>query len=52
MFEGDLADMRTGNFLLVLLGGQKEGLVCADPGTRTPISASGNLHMLLSHKIL
>ena len=24
-------------------GGRAEGLACADPGARTPISASGNL---------
>ena len=43
MFEGDSADMCAGKFPLVSMGGQAEGLVCADPGARTPISASGNL---------
>ena len=28
-------------FPLVLMGGQTEGLACADPGARTPIGASG-----------
>ena len=42
MFEGDSADMCAGKFLLGLMGGQAEGLACADPGARTPIGASGN----------
>ena len=42
MFEGDSADTCAGIFLLVLMGGQAEGLACADPGARTPIGASGN----------
>ena len=42
MFEGDSADMCGGTFLLMLMGGQGEGLACADPGARTPIGASGN----------
>ena len=29
------------NFPLVLMGGQTEGLACADPGARTPIGARG-----------
>ena len=29
----------------VSLGGRAEGLACADPGARTPIGASGNLHI-------
>ena len=41
MFEGDSADMRAGNFPLVSKGGRAEGLMCADPGARTPIGASG-----------
>ena len=44
MFEGDSADTGAGKFPLVLMGGRAEGLVCADPGTRTPIGASGNFH--------
>ena len=39
MFEGDSADICAGKFLLVLMGGRAEGLACADPGERTPISA-------------
>jgi hypothetical protein len=31
-----------GKFPLVPMGGQAEGLACADPGARTPIGASGN----------
>ena len=42
MFEGDSADMCAGKFLLVSMGGRAKGLACADPGARTPISASGN----------
>jgi hypothetical protein len=50
MFEGDSADMCAGKFLLVSMGGRAEGLACADPGARTPISASGILirNLLLS----
>jgi hypothetical protein len=46
-FEGDSADMCGGKFLLVSMGGQAEGLACADPGARTPISAGGNFIFLL-----
>ena len=41
IIEGDSADMCAGKILLVSMGGRAEGLVCADPGARTPISASG-----------
>jgi hypothetical protein len=41
MFEGDSADTWARKFPLVLKGGRVEGLVCADPGARTPIGASG-----------
>ena len=41
MFEGDSADTCAGKFPLVSMGGRAEDLVCADPGARTPISASG-----------
>ena len=47
MFEGDSADTCGGNFSLVLMGGRAEGLKCADPGSRTPIGASGNLTLLM-----
>jgi hypothetical protein len=40
MFEGDSADMCAGKFLLVLIGGQAEGLACADPEARTTIGTS------------
>ena len=43
MFEGDSADTCTGKFLLMSMGGQAEGLACADPEARTPISMSGNI---------
>jgi hypothetical protein len=46
MFKGDSADMCTRKFLLVSMGGQVEGLACADPGARTPIGASGNFNIL------
>ena len=42
MFKGDTADTCVGKFPLMLMGGQAEGLVCADPGARTPIGVSGN----------
>ena len=42
MFEGDSTDMCGGQFPLMLMGGQAEGLACADPGARTPIGVSGN----------
>ena len=41
MFEGDSADTCAGKFSLVSMGGQVEGIACADPGVRTPIGASG-----------
>ena len=40
MFEGNSADMCAGKFPLVSMGGQAERLALADPGARTPISAS------------
>ena len=43
MFEGDSADTCAGKLPLVSMRGRAEGLVCADPGARTPIGASGNL---------
>ena len=43
MFEGDSADMCAGKFQLVSMGGRAEGLMCADPGVRTPIGARGNV---------
>ena len=39
MFEGDFADM--------LMRGRAEGLLCADPGARTPIGMSGNVTLFL-----
>ena len=50
MFEGDSADMCAGKFPLVLMGGRAEGLVCADPGARTPIGASGNFLLNITFK--
>ena len=49
MFEGDPADMCAGKFPLVSMGGRAEGLPCADPGARTPISASGNVVNSIIH---
>ena len=43
MFEGNSADMCGEKFPLMSMGGQAEGLACADPGARTPIGVSGNL---------
>ena len=51
MFEGDSADMCAGKFPLVLMGGRAEGLACADPGVRTPISASGILTSFFIQKL-
>ena len=49
MFEGDSADTCGGKFPLVSMGGRAEGLACADPGARTPISASGiSKHFIFS----
>jgi hypothetical protein len=47
MFEGDSADMCAGKFPLVSMGGQAEGLACTDPGSRTPIGASGNFFLFV-----
>ena len=47
MFETDSADMLTGKFPLVLLGGRAEGLACADPVARTPIGVSENFTVYL-----
>ena len=47
MFEGDSADTCGG----VLMGGQAEGLACADPEARTPIGASG-IQPLVFHVLL
>ena len=41
LFEGDSADMCAGKFPLMSMGGRAEGLVCTDPGARTPIGVSG-----------
>jgi hypothetical protein len=46
MFVGDSADMCGVNFLLMSMGDQAEGLVCADPVTWTPIGMSGNFTIL------
>ena len=51
MFEGDSAGTCTGRFLIVSIGGRAKGLVCADPGSKKPISARGktNNSLLSSH---
>ena len=51
MFDGDSADMCAGKFLLMSMGGPSEGLACADPGERTPISVSGNLKQPILHQL-
>ena len=43
MFEDDFADTCPEKFPLILMGGRAEGVVCADPGARTPIYVSRNL---------
>jgi hypothetical protein len=40
IFEGDSADMCARKFPLVFMGGQAEGLACADLVAKTPIGAS------------
>ena len=42
MFEGDSADTCAGKLPLKLMGGRAEGLACAEPGARTPISVRQN----------
>ena len=42
MFKGDSTDICAVKFPLMSMGGLPEGLVCADPGARTPIGVSGN----------
>ena len=42
MFEGYSADTGAQKLPLVSMEGQAEGLACADPRARTPISASVN----------
>ena len=44
MFEGDSADKCAEKFPLVSMGRRAEGLMCADPGARTPMGASGNYY--------
>ena len=44
MFEGDFAETCAENFPLMSMGEKAEGLACADPGARTPISISVNIH--------
>ena len=48
MLEGDSADTCVGKFLLMTMGVRAEGLVCADPGARTPIGVSGNFSFFMS----
>ena len=38
MFEGDSANMCVHKFPVMSMGARAEGLGCADPGARTPIS--------------
>ena len=46
MFEGDSADTLAVKFPLVSMGGQAEGLACADPVARTPMGTSGTYYFL------
>ena len=41
-FLPPLPDTSVEKFLLVSMGAWAEGLVCADPGARAPIGASGH----------
>ena len=49
MFEGDSAHMCAGKFSLMLMGGRAKGLVCADPGARTPIGMSETFIAYCAH---
>ena len=42
MLEGDSANTCAEKFPLMLIGGRAEGLACAEPGARTPISVRVN----------
>ena len=44
MFRGYSAETCAGKFPLVPMGVRAEGLACADPGSETPIGASGILN--------
>ena len=48
VFEGDFKDTCRNIFSLMLIGGRAEGLACADPGSRTPISVKGNLYLVIT----
>ena len=52
MFEGDSADTCTEKFPLMSMGGRAEGLACADPEARTPISMSGNYNHPLFNRYI
>ena len=51
MFEGDSADTCARKFPIVSMGGRAEGLMCSDPGARTPIGASGIGLLLLTTNV-
>ena len=51
-FDGDFTDMCAGKFPLMSMGGQAEGLACADVEARTPIGVSGNFHILSRDQLL
>ena len=51
MFEGDFADTFSEKISLVMMGSQVEVIVCADPGARSSISASGNFSTFLEVSI-
>ena len=44
MFEGDFADKCAEKCPLVSMGGQAEGLACADPRARTPLGMIGSYY--------
>ena len=48
MFEGDFADTYGEKFPLILIGGQAEGLACADLVARIPIGVSGNFYTIFN----
>ena len=52
MFKGDSADTCGEKFPLMSMGGRAEGLVCEDPGARTPIGMSGSFSSMVIKVLL
>ena len=52
MFEGDFKDMCVKKFMLMSMGGQAEGLACADPRARTGVSGNYLCFWVFTHHVL